>query len=82
MVRIPAACNGLVGLKTSRGVGPYGPQTGEAMFEMVTQGVVFRTVRDSAALLDAIIAPDPTADYQAALPQVVRGVWPRATRAS
>ncbi|MDQ2827136.1 MAG: amidase [Actinomycetota bacterium] len=67
-VRIPAACNGLVGLKTSRGVGPYGPQTGEAMFGMVTQGVVSRTVRDSAALLDAIIAPDPTADYQAALP--------------
>ena len=38
-VRIPAACNGLVGLKTSRGVGPYGPQTGEVMFGMVTQGV-------------------------------------------
>ena len=56
-VRIPAACNGLVGLKTSRGVGPYGPQTGEVMFGMVTQGVVSRTVRDSAGLLDAIIAP-------------------------
>ena len=69
-VRIPAACNGLVGLKTSRGVGPYGPQTGEVMFGMVTQGVVSRTVRDSAALLDAIIGPDPGAGYQAALPPV------------
>ncbi|MGI8522672.1 MAG: amidase [Nocardioides sp.] len=67
-VRIPAACNGLVGLKTSRGVGPYGPQSGEVMFGMVTQGVVSRTVRDSAALLDAIIGLDPTADYQGALP--------------
>ena len=37
-VRIPAACNGLVGLKTSRGVGPYGPQTGEVMFGMVDPG--------------------------------------------
>ena len=63
-VRIPAACNGLVGLKTSRGLGPYGPQTGEVMFGMVTQGVLSRTVRDSAALLDAIIGPDPRAGYQ------------------
>ncbi len=69
-VRIPAACNGLVGLKTSRGLGPYGPQTGEVMFGMVTQGVVSRTVRDSAGLLDAIIAPDPYAGYEAARPAV------------
>jgi Asp-tRNA(Asn)/Glu-tRNA(Gln) amidotransferase A subunit family amidase len=67
-IRIPAACNGLVGLKTSRGIGPYGPQTGELMFGMVTQGVVSRTVRDSAALFDAIIAPDPTAAYEGAMP--------------
>src|SRR5664280_2509830 len=69
-VRIPAACNGLVGLKTSRGIGPYGPQTGEVMFGMVTQGVVSRTVRASAALLGAIIGPDPGAGYAAALPPV------------
>src|SRR5574337_1816505 len=43
-IRIPAACNGLVGLKTSRGLAPYGPQTGELMLGMVTQGVVTRTV--------------------------------------
>jgi amidase len=67
-VRIPAACNGLVGLKLSRGVGPYGPQTGEVMFGMVTQGVLSRTVRDSAGLLDAIIAPHPHADYLGAMP--------------
>ncbi|CAN5476250.1 hypothetical protein BH10ACT10_BH10ACT10_03510 [soil metagenome] len=33
---------------------------------MVTQSVVSRTVRDSAALLDAIIGPDPGAGYQGA----------------
>ncbi|XAS76279.1 amidase [Dermatophilaceae bacterium Sec6.4] len=69
-VRIPAACNGLVGLKTSRGIGPYGPQTGESLLGMSTQGVVSRTVRDSAALLDAIIGGDQGAGYDAALPPV------------
>ncbi|QUR69048.1 amidase [Mycobacterium spongiae] len=67
-IRIPAACNGLIGLKPSRGLAPYGPQTGESMFGMATQGVVSRTVRDSAALYDAIIGPNPRAAYQVALP--------------
>ncbi|GAB1811360.1 amidase [Mycobacterium sp. MUNTM1] len=67
-IRIPAACNGLVGLKPSRGLAPYGPQTGELMLGMATQGVVSRTVRDSAALLDAIVGPHPGAAYRAALP--------------
>ncbi|CAM3541454.1 amidase [Mycobacterium colombiense] len=67
-IRIPAACNGLVGLKPSRGLAPYGPQTGELMLGMATQGVVSRTVRDSAALLDAIVGPDPAAAYRIALP--------------
>lgn len=62
-IRIPAACNGLVGLKPGRGLIPYGPQTGEVMFGMVTQGVLSRTVRDSAALYDALIAPNPRAAY-------------------
>lgn len=67
-IRIPAACTGLVGLKTSRGLAPYGPQTGEPMFGMAVQGVVSRTVRDSAALYDAIIGPNPRAGCQVALP--------------
>ncbi|OBH38417.1 amidase [Mycobacterium sp. E342] len=68
-IRIPAACNGLVGLKFSRGLSPYGPQTGEPMFGMVTQGVVSRTVRDSAALCDAIVGRDPCAAYEVAVPR-------------
>ncbi|MBZ5736906.1 amidase [Nocardioides mangrovi] len=68
-VRIPAACNGLVGLKLSRGYTPYGPQTSEPMFGMATQGVVSRTVRDSAALVDAIVgAPTRYAAYVAGTP--------------
>lgn len=67
-IRIPAACNGLVGLKLSRGLSPYGPQTGEPMFGMVTQGVVSRTVRDSAALCDTIVGRDPHVAYEVALP--------------
>jgi len=69
-IRVPAACNGLVGLKISRGLSPYGPQTGEPLFGMVAQGVISRTVRDSAALYDAIIGPNPRAAYQVALPDV------------
>ncbi|MBV9832164.1 MAG: amidase, partial [Marmoricola sp.] len=69
-IRIPAACNGLVGLKLSRGLTPYGPQTSESMFGMATQGVVSRTVRDSAALLDAVAgAPDRYAAYVAGRPE-------------
>ncbi|OBH85805.1 amidase [Mycobacterium scrofulaceum] len=68
-IRIPAACNGLVGLKLSRGLSPYGPQTGEPMFGMVTQGVVSRTVRDSAALCDAIVGRDAHAAYEVAIPR-------------
>ena len=56
-IRIPAACNGLVGLKVSRGFTPYGPQTSESMFGMSAHGVVSRTVRDSAGLLDAVAGP-------------------------
>ncbi|MFC0315214.1 amidase [Gordonia phosphorivorans] len=67
-IRIPSGCNGLVGLKASRGLTPYGPQTGEPMFGLVTQGVVTRTVRDSAGLLDAIVGPNQRADYHVAQP--------------
>jgi Asp-tRNA(Asn)/Glu-tRNA(Gln) amidotransferase A subunit family amidase len=69
-IRIPAACNGLVGLKPSRGLAPYGPQTGEPMFGMAVQGVVTKSVRDSAAMMDAIIGEYANADYQVAQPEI------------
>lgn len=67
-IRIPAACQGLVGLKPSRGLAPYGPQTNEPMFGMAVQGVVSKSVRDSAAMMDAIVGANPFADYEGALP--------------
>ena len=69
-IRIPAACNGLVGLKMSRGLAPYGPQTGESIFGLSVHGVVSRTVRDSAGLLDAVAgAPHRYAAYVAGRPE-------------
>ncbi len=62
-IRIPAACCGLVGLKPTRGLAPYGPIFAEPLHGMAVQGVVSRTVRDSAGLLDAIVGPEPTATY-------------------
>lgn len=67
-IRIPAACCGLVGLKPSRGLTPYGPHFSEPLHGMAVQGVVSRTVRDSAGLLDAIVGPEPTATYVSGFP--------------
>ena len=52
-IRIPAACCGLFGLKPGRGRVPWGPNMQEAMHGMAINHVVTRSVRDSAAVLDA-----------------------------
>ena len=67
-IRIPAACNGLVGLKTSRGLIPDGSRTGATCFGMVAQGVLSRTVRDSAGLYDALVGDHTAASDQTARP--------------
>ncbi|MBC7191524.1 amidase family protein [Marinobacter sp.] len=56
-IRIPAAYNGLFGLKPSRGRISAGPDTGEAWTGASTDHVVTRTVRDSAAMLDVLAGP-------------------------
>ncbi len=53
-IRIPATVNGLFGLKPTRGRTPLGPDTGDALNGFGIEHVVSRTVRDSAAVLDAI----------------------------
>ncbi|GAA5133266.1 amidase [Alloalcanivorax gelatiniphagus] len=52
-IRIPAACCGLFGLKPGRGRTPWGPEMVEALHGISVNHVVSRSVRDSAALLDA-----------------------------
>jgi amidase len=67
-IRIPAACCGLVGLKAGRGLTPLGPTTGESMHGAAVQGVVSRTVRDTAAMLDVISGGEPWGPYVPGLP--------------
>ncbi|MBZ9856277.1 amidase [Mesorhizobium sp. CA13] len=66
-IRVPSACTGLVGLKTSRGRVPLSPLVSESWYGMVVDHAVTRSVRDCALLLDLTHGPDPLAPY-AALP--------------
>ncbi len=50
-IRIPAACNGLVGLKPTRGRLPLDKETAQMPLHLVANGVVSRSVRDTAAFL-------------------------------
>jgi amidase len=64
-IRIPASYCGLVGLKPSRG---RVPRLAQGWLGAVVEGVVARTVPDSASVLDAIAGPDPLAWYNAPAP--------------
>lgn len=52
-IRIPAGLNGLIGLKASRGVFSIAPGLSDLTGLVSTQGCLSRTVRDTAAFVDA-----------------------------
>lgn len=67
-IRIPASCCGLFGMKPSRGRTPMGPYRTEGWGGLSVHHAITRSVRDSAALLDATHGVEPGSRYAAPAP--------------
>ena len=68
-IRIPASACGLVGLKPTRQRTTAGPLAGDFMSGLSEELVVSRSVRDTAAVLDAVHGPAPGDPYVAPPPR-------------
>jgi amidase/6-aminohexanoate-cyclic-dimer hydrolase len=64
-IRIPASASGVFGLKPTRARNPLGPDRGEGWGGFSCGHVVSISVRDSAAMLDAVHGPEPSSPYAA-----------------
>src|SRR3954454_10548030 len=68
-IRYPASCCGLFGFKPSRARNPLGPEYGDVFGGWAVEHAITRSVRDSAALLDATAGPDLGDPYVAPPPE-------------
>jgi amidase len=68
-VRIPAACCGLVGIKTSRGRVTIAPEKAEGWGGLATTGPIAHTVRDAALMLDVLAGGSLGDPYAAPAPE-------------
>src|ERR1700722_17748025 len=68
-IRIPASASGVFGLKPTRARNPSGPDRGEGWGGFSCGHVLSISVRDSAAMLDAIHGPEASSPYVAPPPE-------------
>jgi amidase len=68
-IRIPASACGLFGLKPTRARNPVGPDRGQGWAGFSVGHVLSISVRDSAAMLDAISGPELSSPYRAPPPE-------------
>ncbi len=68
-IRIPSSCCALFGLKPTRGRNPTGPEHGAIWQGAVVEHIITRSVRDSAAMLDATCGTDVGAPYIIPVPE-------------
>ena len=68
-IRCPAAACGIFGMKPSRGRVPMGPHSTEGWLGLSVVGAVSRSVRDSAAFLDAVHGAELGSRYTAPAPE-------------
>ncbi|MDB5581470.1 MAG: Amidase [Bradyrhizobium sp.] len=67
-LRGPSACCGVFSIKPTRGRITLGPGASDGLLGMLAEGVITRTVRDTAALLDGVIGGMPGEPYWIPVP--------------
>jgi amidase len=68
-IRCPASCNGVFGIKPSRGRVSCAPRFGELIGGLMSSGPLARTVRDAAGVLDVLLGYVTGDPYWAPAPE-------------